>query len=294
MPLLTARGHVADSYANTEQLLQNVTDLSEWIRGYGIRTQNTRIEKYIQHLKRVIGPKKIPMSESIFFECWELKRIFDGLHDWQDHPTALVSKLKQLSRGHQFFQQETDAHPRNTAFELHLAAAFREVGITPTFDDELLEDVGIEFEGRKFRFQCKRLKNEARTLQRMSEGAKQLKRITDANTVKVVAVDIAKAGNTHRLSSPSGADAARLVDQEIGAWYSKYLKDTEWFGGHSHVAAVLFRNAALNVLREGTFQHVYMMGQIVWKEHRHAECLDRLYESIAATSGETTRIDIAI
>lgn len=273
------KGRVFQVTVTVADMRQCLMDFADWMRSRGIDVKGTRIDLYRKHLDDVLGPKNADLSLSVYYECWEIKCIFDGLRTWAGAPYSLESKLDRLRKGHPDIDQEKDTRPRDTAFELFLTAALRERGFSPSFEDEQLEDVGIEFEGRRVRFQCKRIQREQNIQKRLSEAADQLAQISDASTLKVAAVDISKAGNTHRLSSDSAIEASNLVDQEIDVWYENHIVSTRWFENHRHVSGILFKNTALNVRSDGRIQYLYMLGFGALNEHKHAPEMHRLHRA---------------
>jgi hypothetical protein len=240
MPGLNCSNHVAD--------LLEIKDLLE-SRGFSI--QNTRIARYIDYLKQLVGGG--PRNESLIFknsvdqrfrssidwylyvlrEVHELMWILRGL---KVHiPAGLDSRLGLLISGSDFAALDLNTHSRNVQFELRIASYFCQAGwavdLSTATDIIALHDEYALF------VECKRVGNMSQLQRRLAEASKQLSRRMPRQYKKrivfgSIVVDVTKVAFSHNgLTWALTPEHSKDINQGKFKWMADLLADApEYFG----------------------------------------------------------------
>ncbi len=179
----------------TVELTHNLRDLEEIqtvCKDLGIRTENTRIDRYLRFLREALNTGHRFVNYSTLFknsddirfrtpEDWflyilrevhELSWIFKGL---QIHkPVGFDDKLKKIVGGSDFAALDRDSESRNAQFELRIASYFCQSG----FDVNMDTATDILAKNNKFCFyiECKRISSNTQLKKRLSEARRQLRK----------------------------------------------------------------------------------------------------------------------
>lgn len=205
MPDLDLSHHVEDLVA-----------FQEFLEVRGIRTKNTRIERYIDYLRQLTvensvdakmvfknsadGPFKNPTDWMLYVlrEVHELMWILRGLK--VQVPSAIDEKLEVIVGGRDFAALDSDSNSRNTQFELRIASYFCQCGC----DVDLSTDTDIIAlsDNQAFYLECKRVGGDNQLAKRLLEARKQLHRRMPKKYGKLViygciAVDVTKLAFSH-------------------------------------------------------------------------------------------------
>ena len=124
--------------------LDDIKDFRSLAESLGIRTVNTRIERYILYLEEIVD-KKVPDESRIFKdsvgspferpidrllyilrEVHELTWIIRGLN--QHRPKGIKEKLGRIVGGRDFAALDLNSSSRNAQFELRTASYFCQEG----------------------------------------------------------------------------------------------------------------------------------------------------------------------
>lgn len=199
-----------------DEYLKDLYEIREHFEGRGIRTANTRIERYCECLDQIIlgryhdAPKVFDRypTESFaeFGECLlyvlrevhELTWIIKGLK--MNDPMGVEVNLKEIVSGTDFATLDVDTSSRNTQFELRIASYFCQAGCN--VDLSRITDFVAIGDKDVYYVECKRVGNQKQLLKRISEGRKQLrermpKRSLCRTVHGCVAVDVTKVAYPH-------------------------------------------------------------------------------------------------
>lgn len=182
----------------------------------GLRTENTRLSRYIKYFKEVdnnneVDESKIfknsvgePFNSSIDWrlyilrEVHELMWIFKGISN--NIPKGVDEKLKKIVGGRDFATLDSDSTSRNFQFELRIASFFCQSGCKV----DLSMETDIIAEDKKFCYfiECKRITNDNALQKRINDGYKQLyermpKKYNKKPVYGVIAVDVTKLCYRH-------------------------------------------------------------------------------------------------
>jgi hypothetical protein len=183
---------------------------------FGIRTQNTRIERYQQYLQAIVNDDQ-PAESQIFRsldeypfdnsldrklyvirEVHELMWILRGLN--MHMPKGIKEKLNTIVGGRDFAALDANSSSRNAQFELRIASYFCQAGYKVDLSTET--DV-VAYKSKSTYFvECKRVSSKNQLSRRVNDAQKQLdlrmpKDIWKRRHFGVVAVDVTKIGFTH-------------------------------------------------------------------------------------------------
>lgn len=168
--------------------VEDLVELREFLEGRGIRTKNTRIERYIDYLNRAIeddrfdaemifknatdGPFKNRTDWVLYVlrEVHELMWILKGLR--VHVPSGIDEKLKIIVGGRDFAALDSDSNSRNTQFELRIASYFCQGGCDVDLSTET--DIIALSDKQAFYLECKRVGSDNQLVKRLSEARKQL------------------------------------------------------------------------------------------------------------------------
>lgn len=196
--------------------LEDLRDLTELLEGRGLKTANTRIERYIKYLERSLrdGPGdatatfknaqdasfKSPMDWALYVmrETHELSWIAKGL---KAHlPQGVDEKLKIIVAGRDFAALDLDSSSRNAQFELRIASYFCQVGCDVVLSPGT--DIVAMTDREAFYIECKRIGGAAQVTKRLNEARKQLRarmprKVGNRGVYGCVAADVTKVAFSH-------------------------------------------------------------------------------------------------
>ena len=205
-------------------LLHHLDDMNEikfFLEKLKIRIKNTRIDRYIIYFEKlVINDMKELSLETIqkifnnsnderfktphdyhlyiLREVHELQWIFKGLKIIM--PKGVENKLKTIISGKDFAALDSSTNSRNTQFELRIASYFCQYGCTVDMSTET--DIIIYTKKQIFYIECKRIGNEKKLVERISEARKQLerrmpKKVNNKDLYGCIAIDVTKVAFSH-------------------------------------------------------------------------------------------------
>ncbi len=196
--------------------LRDLRLFREFLGNRGIQTANTRIDRYIEYLQRVVaaerfdaaevfknvsdGPLQSPLDWQLYIlrEVHELMWILKGLE--RHVPAGIDEHLRSIVGGGDFAALDTDSQSRNKQFELRIASYFCQTG----FDVDLSTTTDIVSRSGRIEFyvECKRIASETQLQKRLSEARKQLQSRMpphdgNRNIVGIIAADVTKVAFPH-------------------------------------------------------------------------------------------------
>ena len=196
--------------------LADLVEIQNFIKGRGIETRNTRIERYIEYFRFVTAqdttnpsmvfknstevPFESPADWKLYVlrEVHELMWILKGL---KVHlPLGIDEKLKIIVGGSDFAALDGDSLSRNTQFELRIASYFCQAGCEVDLSTET--DVIALTDEQAFYLECKRVGNHNQLDKRLSEARKQLQarmpeKIGKRIAFGCIAADVTKIAFSH-------------------------------------------------------------------------------------------------
>lgn len=196
--------------------LDDLVEVRDYFESIGIKTQNSRIERYIHYLNQITtqaavdpsnvfknsvsGPFESPIDWLLYVlrEVHEMMWIQKGL---QIHlPLGVDEKLKEVVSGGDFATLDTDPHSRNTQFELRIASYFCQGGCEVDMSTET--DVIASTDNYMFFLECKRVGSKGQLGKRLSKARHQLnsrmpRKSRKRITVGCIAVDVTKVAFPH-------------------------------------------------------------------------------------------------
>ncbi len=196
--------------------VEDLVELREFLERRGIRTKNTRIERYADYLRHAIEEDLVD-AEMIFKnstdgpfenrtdwilyvlrEVHELMWILKGLR--VQVPSGIDEKLKVIVGGRDFAALDSNSNSRNTQFELRIASYFCQAGC----DVDLSTDTDIIAlsDDQAYYLECKRVGNDNQLAKRLLEARKQLRRrMPEKHDSRVIygciAADVTKVAFSH-------------------------------------------------------------------------------------------------
>jgi hypothetical protein len=193
--------------------LQNLVTLLE---NRGLRTRNTRIDRYVKYLELILidgradaakifknaqdARFKSPMDWALYVmrETHELAWIAKGL---QNHiPEGVDEKLRLIIAGRDFAALDRDSRSRDAQFELRIASYFCQSGCDVSLS---ATDVVVLADGcAAFFIECKRIGSASQLPKRLSEARNQLtsrmpSKIGKRRVYGCIAADVTKIAFTH-------------------------------------------------------------------------------------------------
>lgn len=182
----------------------------------GIRTDGTRIERYIQYLE-MVGSQESRNESSVFKNSTEgpfesgidwLLYVLREIHElmWIVRglktriPTGLDGKLEMIVSGSDFAALDTNTQSRNIQFELRIASYFCQADCEVDLTTET--DVIALTGEHAFYVECKRVGSATKLQQRLADAVKQLhkrmpRRCEHRLAYGCVAIDATKAAFPH-------------------------------------------------------------------------------------------------
>jgi hypothetical protein len=189
---------------------------TEFLERRGVKTVNTRIERYIRYLEQAVKEGqgnagqifknvqdarfRSPMDWVLYVmrETHELMWIVKGL---KAHlPQGVDEKLKIVVAGRDFAALDLDSSSRNAQFELRIASYFCQTGCEVVLSRGT--DIVAMTEREAFHVECKRIGAAAQVGKRLGEARKQLKarmprKVGRRTAYGCVAADVTKVAFTH-------------------------------------------------------------------------------------------------
>lgn len=198
-----------------EDHLSDLLQIKAFIESRGIRTANTRIDRYCECLRRIVAGdlKAAPLvfgnhptetfadADYVLYvlrEVHELMWILKGLNTCQ--PIGVDEKLKEVVSGADFAAKDLKSASRNTQFELRIASYFCQSGFE--VDLSRITDV-VAFNDRiAFYVECKRVASDGQLERRLSDAKSQLharmpKKVGGRLIHGCVAADVTKVAFPH-------------------------------------------------------------------------------------------------
>lgn len=214
--------------------VEDLVVLREFLEGRGIRTENTRIERYTDYLRRAIEEDSFD-AEVVFKNA--LEGPFEHRTDWMLYvlrevhelmwilrglrvhiPLGIDEKLKAIVGGRDFAALDSDSHSRNTQFELRIASYFCQAACDVDLSTET--DVIALSDDQAFYLECKRFGSDNQLAKRLSEARKQIylrmpKRHGNRVIYGCIAADFTKVAFSHNgLTWATTNEHSRDVVQE--------------------------------------------------------------------------------
>lgn len=244
-------------------------DACDWLSSVGIRYSGTRLDRYEILLSRLAelqarGDAELLLEEYSFssfvnaaFEADQLIAIVRGLRHRVAKDPAFAQRMRTALSGHELHVLEkADAHGRNFAFELAVAARFAARGVPVDFSGQA--DVEATFESRQVFIECKRVRSAKRVESRVKEALDQLEKRYDACAVPedargFAALSIGAIANPEfaPLEAPSDTLLSERMSLEVGAFILEHQR--HWMGrpGSGRTLGVLVWLDAPSVIRSG-------------------------------------------
>lgn len=208
----------AFSTASYKDVFNELSAALAWLSSLNVRVSNTRISTYEAAIRILAehdeagtldklypgtdipsGAPQFPEVASAFFGATELIAVHRGLGHIQD--PVLIEKLRIAVKGPLTYSAETlDSNlPRNTLFELAIAARLATLGLQPKFVPP--SDIFIPVRARRVLAECKRPQDLANLEKNARRAFRQLEtryaETGDARTRGIIALDVSKAINPH-------------------------------------------------------------------------------------------------
>jgi hypothetical protein len=203
----------------------------------GLKTRNTRIERYIKYLEQSLidgrtdaakifkdaqdARFKSPMDWALYVmrETHELAWIAKGL---EAHvPEGVDEKLRIIVAGRDFAALDLDSSSRDAQFELRIASYFCQAGCEVSLS---ATDVVVLADRRAFYIECKRIGSASQLPKRLREARKQLKsrmpgKIGKRRVYGCIAADVTKVAFAHTgITMGMSDDHSRdLIQKELSA-----------------------------------------------------------------------------
>lgn len=294
--------------------LSDIMEVMEFCERLGIRTKNTRLERYGEFLRRFLkdgqvvpGSVFVVPSDSPFenyIECLqyvlrevhELMWILKGLQVRQ--PEGLEKRLERIVGGRDFAFLDADSKSRDAQFELRIASYFCQSGCYVDLTTDT--DVIVHSDDFVYFIECKRVGSSNQLRKRLSGAKEQLrkrmpKKIGEKLVFGCVAVDVTKVGFPH-----NGCTFGAVADHSKEVIQSK-LKDVcntaeghNLFGGgrglivywfQIHIASfVMFPNTLTSRFSSN---HIYK-GGMVKREFRAANNFWDLFRAVSTDDSRSS------
>jgi len=216
--------------------LEDLAEVQAFLKSRGIRTQNTRIERYIRYLEQAVNGKQ-PDESQIFKnavdprfqspldwklyvlrEAHELMWILKGLKARM--PEGADGKLKKLVGGSDFAALDRQTESRNTQFELRIASYFCQAGWKVDLSTRTDMIATSKASPWTFYVECKRIASEKGIQENLLKAKKQLiARMPDVydgtKAYGVVAADVTRvAFSQNGLTLGLTSDHSRDIVQD--------------------------------------------------------------------------------
>ena len=201
--------------------LNDLNELKDFLINFSIDIKNTRIERYIKYFQLILrdseqevqieeiekifkhSPKNIFQHQIdyhlyILREVHELMWILKGLKVVS--PLGIEKRLKTIISGKDFATLDSSTNSRNTQFELRIASYFCQFGCRVDLSTET--DIIAYTQKQIYYIECKRVGNQNKLEERLSEARKQLqkrmpKKITNKDIYGCIAIDVTKVAFSH-------------------------------------------------------------------------------------------------
>ena len=245
------------------EILAILTDLDPWLTKLGITPSRTRIHRAIEVVReaeegrkkfRETGqPTKIGNVNDFYFGMVEALEFFDIFRAFEhERPEVLAPKLDRILSGPFRPAEETEKNsaPRNTMFELALAADLRLRGADVAIGEP---DISLNIDGQRFLAECKRPFREDSIRANVRGAAAQLARHLEdeIRAAGIIAVSVSRISNpgTKLFLAPSEEAKERLGDQ-LETMMREEEESWTKYDLHPRVTAVLFHVRTPGVVRD--------------------------------------------
>jgi hypothetical protein len=199
-----------------EHSLDDLRELKEFFESRGLAISNTRLERYIHYMERLVLDQEVDASKIfrnsadarfrsqldwrlyVLREVHELAWILKGL---KVHlPTGIDDKLNVILSGRDFAALDRDSRSRDAQFELRIASYFCQAGCDVKLDTET--DIVALTDREAFFIECKRIGSSSQLGKRLIEARKQLqmrmpRRVGRRHVAGCVAADVTKVAFSH-------------------------------------------------------------------------------------------------
>jgi hypothetical protein len=234
--------------------LQTLAELDKWLASLGIATKRDRWRAAVEMVSKAKaqrehiegGGRLVPIRNYVpaLFEALEILLVKRAFSD--DESPALKEKLSRALGGPDSPSMEgsKNSGPRNTMFELALAADWKTAGA----DVELGEpDIKVRFGGASFVVECKRPFSAHSVRANIHDAASQLGALLDspehAGSFGVVAVSLNRVFNpdTCLWFAPEGK-GSETIDKALIELIETHKHQWKWDAKrlHQRIAAVMF------------------------------------------------------
>jgi len=195
---------------------EDLVAFRDFLRGRGIGTRNTRIERYIDYLQQAAGQAPAdaakvfknsvrgPFVSSIDWLLYVLREVHELmwiLRGLKVHlPLGADEKLKIIVGGTDFAVLDIDSQSRDVQFELRIASYFCQARCEVDLSTDT--DVVALTKDQAFYLECKRVGSRTQLVKRLSEARRQLNRKMPRNRGRrivfgCVAADVTRAAFSH-------------------------------------------------------------------------------------------------
>lgn len=198
--------------------LEDLAEVQAFLQSRGIRTQNTRIERYIRYLEQAVSGKQ-PDEAQIFKNATDSR--FQSSLDWKLYvlreahelmwilkglkarmPEGADEKLEKLIGGSDFAALDGQTESRNTQFELRIASYFCQAGWKVDLSTQTDIIATSKASPWTFYVECKRIASENGIQENLLKAKKQLiARMPDAHdgtkAYGIVAADVTRVAFSH-------------------------------------------------------------------------------------------------
>lgn len=300
LPLKTTPSLDAGTHA------RDLAEFREFMEGIGIRTKNSRIERYITYLTALasdeaVNPEDIFKNSKdapceshldwflyVLREAHELMWILKGLK--VSLPKGVEKKLEVIVGGRDFAALDKDSISRNTQFELRIASYFCQAGCAVDISTET--DV-IATSGReRFYIECKRVGGAGQLGKRIEEAYAQLKLRSpkscwNRTIFKCIAIDVTKVAFPHNgLTFAMTPEHSRDVIQEKLLEISETAKKYSFFKGKNDFSNIWFQIHIPSLIKYPQetvtrLSSLHLFNAKSRKENRARKEFQRIFEAVS-------------
>lgn len=247
-----------------QEILDDLSGLDNWLLAIGIPPSDDRIHWAIEQMRfatnafnefrKTKQPTKIGTATDYPFALVEALEFRDVLKAFQhEPPKALKGKLSRVLNGPQKPSDETkaDNEPRNTMFELALAAEWKLKGLEVAIGEP---DITLRIKEVPFFVECKRPFTKYSVRANIGDAAKKLGKKLDADgnesCMGIVSISVSRLLNpgTKVFIAPTEKDMEILGDevQKIQFEHAKF-----WDKGtfHDRVIALIYHIATVTEIQ---------------------------------------------
>ena len=279
--------------------LNQLQEALSWLQGLGIRTKSTRLDAYLQTMKRMIdvvasvdvktADNELETYVNALFEVHEFLEIYHGLGDGS-YDSDLIDYLNDVRAGPVYAKQENVSsgnRPRNLAFELLMNSRFSRGGLAPNLSSNA--DAECSIGGNTVVIECKRPSSVRQIERRIDEAHQQLAKHYESRRTAglrgAIAIDISKIANPKQLSMryESATDVNAQMEGILDAFDDQYC-DALQRKMHKKTIGAFVRMAAMAKPANpgGVLVYCQEFGVFAYKGHpqRHRDLMNILHEAL--------------